>query len=38
VFLALAAAILQYFDEKVIAPNKRRLDAQAQPPPAKPGL
>ena len=38
VFLALVAAILQYFDEKVIAPNKRRLDAQAQPPPAKPGL
>jgi predicted PurR-regulated permease PerM len=29
VFLALAAAILQYFDEKVIAPNKPKLDAQA---------
>ncbi len=29
VFLALVAAILQYFDEKVIAPNKRKLDAQA---------
>ena len=38
VFLALVAAILQYFDEKVIAPNKRRLDAQADAPPAKPGL
>jgi len=30
VFLALVAAILQYFDEKVIAPNKRKLDAQAK--------
>ena len=29
VFLALVAAILQYFDEKVIAPNKPELDAQA---------
>lgn len=29
VFLALVAAILEYFDEKVIAPNKRKLDAQA---------
>ena len=29
VFLALVAAILDYFDEKVIAPNKRKLDAQA---------
>jgi predicted PurR-regulated permease PerM len=29
VFLALVAAILQYFDEKVIEPNKRKLDAQA---------
>jgi len=38
VFLALVAAILQYFDEKVIAPNKRKLDAQAQVPPPKPGL
>jgi predicted PurR-regulated permease PerM len=38
VFLALVAAILQYFDEKVIAPNKRRLDAQATPPTARPGL
>jgi len=38
VFLALVAAILQYFDEKVIAPNKRRLDAQAKPPSAIPGL
>jgi predicted PurR-regulated permease PerM len=36
VFLALVAAILEYFDEKVIAPNKRQLDAQAddeRPPP-----
>ncbi len=30
VFLALVAAILQYFDEKVIAPNKPKLDAQGQ--------
>jgi predicted PurR-regulated permease PerM len=30
VFLALVAAILQYFDEKVIAPNKPELDAQAK--------
>jgi predicted PurR-regulated permease PerM len=30
VFLALVAAILQYFDEKVIAPNKRKLDAKAK--------
>lgn len=37
VFLALVAAILQYFDEKVIAPNKRKLDAQATEPP-RPGL
>ncbi len=29
VFLALVAAILQYFDEKVIAPNKPQLDAKA---------
>ena len=29
VFLALVAAILEYFDEKIIEPNKRRLDAQA---------
>jgi predicted PurR-regulated permease PerM len=33
VFLALVAAILQYFDEKVIAPNKPVLDAQADEPP-----
>jgi predicted PurR-regulated permease PerM len=33
VFLALVAAILQYFDEKVIAPNKSQLDAQADKPP-----
>jgi predicted PurR-regulated permease PerM len=38
VFLALVAAILEYFDEKVIAPNKQRLDAQADPPPPRPGL
>jgi predicted PurR-regulated permease PerM len=37
VFLALVAAILDYFDEKVIAPNKRQLDAQAEEPP-KPGM
>ena len=29
VFLALVAAILEYFDEKVIEPNKPQLDAQA---------
>ena len=29
VFLALVEAILRYFDEKVIAPNKPQLDAQA---------
>ncbi len=40
VFLALVAAILEYFDEKVIAPNKRRLDAGADDdrPPPMPGL
>jgi predicted PurR-regulated permease PerM len=40
VFLALVAAILEYFDEKVIEPNKRRLDAQAddERPPPMPGL
>jgi predicted PurR-regulated permease PerM len=37
VFLALVTAILEYFDEKVIAPNKRKLDAQADAPP-RPGL
>ena len=37
VFLALVAAILDYFDEKVIAPNKQELDAQAEEPP-QPGL
>jgi predicted PurR-regulated permease PerM len=37
VFLALVAAILDYFDEKVIAPHKRELDAQAEEPP-RPGL
>jgi len=30
VFLALVAAILQYFDERVIAPAKPKLDAQAK--------
>jgi predicted PurR-regulated permease PerM len=30
VFLALVAAIVQYFDEKVIAPNQPKLDAQAK--------
>jgi predicted PurR-regulated permease PerM len=29
VFLAMVAAILDYFDEKVIAPNVRRIEAQA---------
>lgn len=38
VFLALVAAILDYFDEKVIAPNKQELDAQADEPPPRPGL
>ena len=40
VFLALVAAIMEYFDEKVIAPNKRSLDAQAddERPPPMPGL
>jgi predicted PurR-regulated permease PerM len=38
VFLALVAAILEYFDEKVIAPNKQRIDAQADSPPPRPGL
>jgi predicted PurR-regulated permease PerM len=33
VFLALAAAIVDYFDEKVIAPNKPQLDASANAPP-----
>jgi predicted PurR-regulated permease PerM len=33
VFLALVAAILGYFDQKVIAPNKKQLDAQAEEPP-----
>ena len=37
VFLALVAAIVDYFDEYVIAPNKRQLDAQANEPP-RPGL
>jgi predicted PurR-regulated permease PerM len=33
VFLALVAAILEYFDQKVIEPNKPELDAQAEHPP-----
>jgi predicted PurR-regulated permease PerM len=33
VFLALVAAILEYFDEKIIEPNKKQLDAQAENPP-----
>ena len=37
VFLALVAAILDYFDEKVIAPNVPMVEAQADEPP-KPGL
>lgn len=37
VFLALVAAIIDYFDEKVIAPNKQKLDAQAEEAP-RPGL
>src|SRR5688572_100070 len=36
VFLALVAAIVDYFDEKVIAPNKPQLDAQADEPPPTP--
>ena len=36
VFLALVAAIVDYFDEYVIAPNKRKLDARANEPP-RPG-
>ena len=28
VFLALVAAILEYFDEKIIAPNVRKIEAQ----------
>jgi predicted PurR-regulated permease PerM len=41
VFLALVAAILEYFDEKVIAPNVRKIEAQAGDPvdgPPKMGL
>lgn len=37
VFLALVAAMLNYFDHKVIAPNKRELDAQADEPAPAPG-
>jgi len=37
VFLALVAAIIDYFDEKVIAPNVPIIEAQADEPP-KPGL
>src|SRR5205085_575002 len=38
VFLALVAAILDYFDEKVIAPNVMQIEAQADESPTKPGL
>jgi len=38
VFLALVAAILQYFDERVIAPAQPKLDAQAQDDPGAPPL
>jgi predicted PurR-regulated permease PerM len=39
VFLALVAAIIDYFDEKVIAPNVRKIEAQGdKPPPPIPGL
>jgi predicted PurR-regulated permease PerM len=41
VFLALVAAILDYFDEKVIAPNVRKIEAQGTDPvdgPPKMGL
>jgi predicted PurR-regulated permease PerM len=39
VFLALVAAIIDYFDEKVIAPNVRKIEAQAADEvPPRPGL
>jgi predicted PurR-regulated permease PerM len=38
VFLALVAAILDYFDEKVIAPNVRKIEAQADEPRPTSGL
>jgi len=38
VFLALVAAILDYFDEKVIAPNVPKIEAQAEEPPPRAGL
>lgn len=38
VFLALVAAILEYFDEKVIAPNVTKIEAQADDTPPRPGL
>lgn len=38
VFLALVTAILDYFDEKVIAPNVTKIEAQADEPPTRPGL
>jgi predicted PurR-regulated permease PerM len=37
VFLALVAAILDYFDEKVITPNVTKIEAQADEPPAQAG-
>jgi predicted PurR-regulated permease PerM len=38
VFLALVTAILDYFDEKVIAPNVTKIEAQADEPPVRPGM
>jgi predicted PurR-regulated permease PerM len=38
VFLALVAAILDYFDEKVIAPNVPKIEAQADEPAPRAGL
>jgi predicted PurR-regulated permease PerM len=38
VFLALVAAILDYFDEKVIAPNVTKIEAQADEAPPTSGL
>jgi predicted PurR-regulated permease PerM len=37
VFLALVAAILEYFDERVIAPNAQKMNAQAADPAAPSG-
>ena len=38
VFLALVAAIIDYFDEKVIAPNVTKIEAQGDDTPPRPGL